>query len=96
MMVKIKTVFLICMLLFISIISVGCGPNKSAVPVTSEDSAGTIADIENISAAEPSEESETPETPPACEYNSDCQPDLLCVDGACKTLSSLFETDCEE
>ncbi len=93
---KIRSIFLICIWLFISIILVGCGPNKSAVPVTSEDSAGTIADIENISAAEPSEESETPETPPACEYNSDCQQDFLCIEGTCKTLSSLFETDCEE
>jgi|SRR3989344_6273527 len=30
-----------------------------------------------------------------CEYNSDCQEGLLCINKECKTLASLYKTDCE-
>ena len=30
-----------------------------------------------------------------CEYNSDCAEGLLCINKECKTLASLFKTDCE-
>jgi|SRR3989338_4744073 len=38
-----------------------------------------------------------PETPelPSCEYNNECGQGLLCVEGACQTLASLYKTDCE-
>lgn len=31
----------------------------------------------------------------SCQYNSDCKDDLLCIDGSCKTLASLYKTDCD-
>lgn len=30
-----------------------------------------------------------------CEYNSDCQQGLLCINKECKVLASLYKTDCE-
>jgi len=30
-----------------------------------------------------------------CEYNSDCEEELLCINKECKTLASLFKTDCD-
>ncbi len=30
-----------------------------------------------------------------CEYNSDCQQGLLCINRECKSLASLFKTDCD-
>ena len=30
-----------------------------------------------------------------CEYNSDCKQELLCINKECKTLASLFKTDCD-
>ncbi len=29
-----------------------------------------------------------------CEYNSDCEQGLLCINKGCKTLASLYNTDC--
>ena len=42
---------------------------------------------------------EAPQTPPTqevvgCEYNSDCKEGLLCINKECKTLASLYKTDC--
>ncbi|MDO8511392.1 MAG: hypothetical protein Q7S55_04465 [Nanoarchaeota archaeon] len=31
----------------------------------------------------------------SCQYNSDCKDNLLCIDGSCKTLASLYKTDCD-
>lgn len=31
-----------------------------------------------------------------CEYNTDCAENLLCINKECKTLASLYETDCEQ
>lgn len=31
----------------------------------------------------------------ACEFNTDCEQNLLCIDGKCQTLASLYKTDCE-
>lgn len=30
-----------------------------------------------------------------CEYNSDCEQGALCINKECKTLASLFKTDCD-
>ena len=31
----------------------------------------------------------------SCEYNTECEQNLLCIDGSCQTLASLYKTDCE-
>src|SRR3989344_1660258 len=46
--------------------------------------------------------SDLPETAPlevekiGCEYNTDCQEGLLCINKECNTLASLYKTDCEQ
>ncbi|MBU0470862.1 MAG: hypothetical protein KKA62_02855 [Nanoarchaeota archaeon] len=34
-------------------------------------------------------------TPITCDYNSDCENDLLCIDGVCGTIADLYNTDCD-
>lgn len=48
--------------------------------------------------AVPETEKETAEQPEttACEDNRECNEGLLCIDGACKALASLYKTDCED
>src|SRR3989344_5024852 len=52
---------------------------------------------ETVSIPETPEESavEEPLAKVGCEYNSDCEQGLLCINKECKTLAGLFKTDCD-
>ena len=37
-----------------------------------------------------------PQLPQTCSYNQNCTSGLLCIDGTCKTIAELYNTDCEQ
>ena len=37
-----------------------------------------------------------PSLPQTCSYNQNCTSGLLCIDGTCKTIAELYNTDCEQ
>jgi hypothetical protein len=78
----------ISLLLIIGMLLVGCQPTQLQQ-----------AEADTNAAGQPETSSEIPEAEQivksACEYNSDCAENLLCIDGSCQTLASLYETECE-
>lgn len=56
-----------------------------------------VQKVETIPAMEALPEPEVKEIVPepiGCEYNSDCKEGLFCINKECKTLASLYNTDC--
>ncbi|MDP3698336.1 MAG: hypothetical protein Q8R47_02005 [Nanoarchaeota archaeon] len=78
-----------CLLLFslLAAFLVSCGQ----APVQKEETVATetLPEPETEAAPEP-----VPEAA-GCEYNADCEQGWLCINRECKTLASLYKTDCE-
>ena len=66
----------------------GCGGSQSP-PTETSSVTKELPEPEEEQAAE-----SLPE-PVSCEYSSDCEQGLLCIDKVCKNLASLYKTDCE-
>lgn len=66
----------------------GCGGSQ---PQPTETSSAT----EELPEPEVEQVAESLPEPVSCEYNSDCEQGLLCIDKECKTLASLYKTNCE-
>ncbi len=70
------------------LILLGCGGSQSQPTETS-------SVTEELPEPEEEQVAESLPEPVSCEYSSDCEQGLLCIDKECKTLASLYKTDCE-
>ncbi len=95
-----KTFTLIFMIAIISLLVLnGCTEIPKEI-VTKKTDVKQPVEEKNVEKEDPKEAKadviiEPEEKSPGCKVNEDCSGNLQCVNGKCKTITSLYKTDCE-